>query len=656
MKVCSECKAINSDEARFCCECGKPLPESQAGGKLPQKTILATPAIKIDERAVASPVQSTPQPSSPPQASAKKTIIGMPSVEASAISAKKPPASEPAPAVAAKAVKAKAPDEMIDIGKAKKAAQEAAGKTILGVSPISVDQISGGGTPAKSYKEEKPVFEPTIEAPVIAQQKTPSYAEGMAGIGGIQPQRQRSEASAEGMYVKGQIQMAPSARASLPGESTAPRPSRIGATTMLMVRKAAAIPRWLIIAIVLVVAAGTGLGFLIKKFVIEPRKPKVVKMLVKQNPNFQSVDIEIETINTKNVDTIMVGEQKFKIENQKSLLTLPIGPVHLGENIIEAKLFDKEGKEKGTLTLDFLLTKFWQPQTQTLEEANPVVGIYFQTMPDASLFIDGEPSPGEGPGKFLYRKKISELLSKSPPSEGNTWVVSFDYLLKRKGAKDDTGKVEIEIPTVRLEIEKPANGAIVTKDSVECTGKTELDAQVKINGTMVDVQNGRFATKIPLPEYRIYEIVVEAISAKRGPRIAKVKIERVKDMTELIKDYEKGVDKELGWEKLNQNPKQYTGKRVSMNGKIFNIQTEKGVTAFQMLVADGCPEGARCSVVVTYKGEMEAGEQSFVTVLGEVTGSETLETKTGSKFTAPKIEAKFVLAQEEQKKKKKKGR
>ena len=730
MKRCEHCGTDNPDISGFCAECGKPLLKGPKVKKEIAKTMLSTAAPTFDqppktEEPAAQAAQAAPQAAkatpatqvmqamqAPPAAQAvqaapqaakaapakpkdeKKTMIGMafrPSEVADAAKKQAQAAqAAPAAAVAARAAKPRAPEPLAPVtpDMAKMAAKEAAGKTMLGVSPIV-----GGGTPqapgaapanlslGKTVKGDKPVFEPIVESPVMAPETTPSQAPQPMASAQPQPQpipqaqppqseeippgamkvpqaelRSRAQAPPEGIKLE-HGQPAPSAAARSHGISRQSLgPGRIGSTTMLMVRKAAAVPRWLIALIIIVVVVGVGLGYVIKRFVLEPMKPKATRITIKQNPDFQSVNITAELVNVDGVASLEISKKKFKIEKGKALITLPIGPVRLGSNSIEAKMLDGKGQEKGVIVLDFELIKFWQPQLDTLNnEKNPVVGLYFQTLPDASLVIDGESSPGEGPGKFLYTKTIKELMKKAPAVDEDKWKISFDYeLTSKKAGGVDKGTVEIEIPTVKLQIDRPPDGAKIVDDKVECMGKTDADAEITINGSPVNVNSGKFAIAIPLPNPGEYEIKVEAFSPKRGPRAASVKVERVGDMNEEIGAFKDGVEKDLTWEKLAREPTSYKGKKVAFQGRIFNIRTEKGVTAFQMLVSEGCPDGARCTLVATFRGETNAGEQSLVTVLGEVTGVQTLQTATGSKFDAPQIEAKFVVPQKDKKKKKKK--
>ena len=670
MKVCQHCGTKNPDVAAFCSECGKKL-AGQAAAKAPMKTMLSTPAPTIPQEKKEAPAPSpapAPAQASKPIASvpdSKKTIMGMPSMATGQQAA---PAAQPAPTPVAHAARAKAPEPSLPPDKAKKAAQEAAGKTMLGVSPLASSASTKQPDASqlqyqKTMQEEKPVFEPVIDTPVISPSRVPSKPpQQPQPQPQAQPQpkprpadaRQRSEAPAEGFFISEPPQPALSTRARQQAPSTPPRPSRIGSTTMLMMRKAAAVPRWLIVVIIIVVVGGAGLGYAIKKFVLEPMKPRVTKIVMRQNPNFTSIDLDLYLVNVEKIKGLKIMDQKFEVKGSKSTVNLAIGPVRLGDNAIEAVLLDAGGNEKGTMMIEFELTKYWQPQTQTLEEANPVVGLFFQTLPDAQLLINGEPSPGEGPGKFLYQKTVKQLMEKFPPTTGDVWKMSFDYELKSKGRKPEKGTVEIEIPVVSLIVDRPADGARVLEDKVECMGRTELEVEIKINGSPVDVNNGKFATTVPLAEVKTYTITIEAYSPKRGPKVSTVTVERVADMSAEIAAYEKDVEKDLSWEKLAREPASYTGKKVMFEGRIFNIRTEKGVTAFQMLVSEGCPAGARCTLVATYRGETSAGEQSLVKILGEVRGIQTLQTAAGSKFDAPQLEVQYVLSLEEKEKKGKK--
>jgi hypothetical protein len=143
------------------------------------------------------------------------------------------------------------------------------------------------------------------------------------------------------------------------------------------------------------------------------------------------------------------------------------------------------------------------------------------------------------------------------------------------------------------------------------------------------------------------KIVVDAFNPKRGPKQTVLEVVRVESLDGEIAEYEKQIEKDLGWESLGRDPDAFKGKKVALHGRIISFKTTAGVSAFQLLVDEGCPAEARCMVKVDFKGETNAGKDSWVTVLGEVMGKFTVETSDKKKFEVPAMDAAFVVRDEE---------
>jgi hypothetical protein len=208
----------------------------------------------------------------------------------------------------------------------------------------------------------------------------------------------------------------------------------------------------------------------------------------------------------------------------------------------------------------------------------------------------------------------------------------------------EEGTLEWTIPTVPLTIHRPADGATVVDDYVYCSGVTEPGTQVRVNGQEVEVlEDNVFTVKVPLSELGEHKIVVDAFNPKRGPRQKVVEVVRVESLDEEIAAYREELEEGLGWEELARDPEAFKGKKIELHGRIISFKTVEGVSAFQLLVDEGCPPEARCQVKVDFRGETNAGRDSWVTVLGEVTGQYTIETSDEKKFDVPALEAAFVV-------------
>ena len=118
-----------------------------------------------------------------------------------------------------------------------------------------------------------------------------------------------------------------------------------------------------------------------------------------------------------------------------------------------------------------------------------------------------------------------------------------------------------------------------------------------------------------------------------------------------IADWSKDLNKRLDYATIGRGPNAHAGKKIKLNGRIVNINTEKGVTAFLLYIAEGCGAGALCAIHAVFRGETEAGLHSWVDVYGVVKGTRTVDLPSGKKLDVPAVEAVFV-----EKSKRKKGR
>jgi hypothetical protein len=427
---------------------------------------------------------------------------------------------------------------------------------------------------------------------------------------------------------------------------------------MMMLKKTSKMPKWVFFVIPLVIVLAVGVGFLLFWVKTNYMDPRAGAISVQQSEDFQHVLLEADLVNAEGAAKITVMKKKYPVKKGKVALELPIGPVRLGHNEIEGVLEDGSGEAMGIVTFEFDLVRFWQPILGNLAQEPPWVTVSFQTLPDNIVTIDGKPAPGGQPGQYEWSKPVKELLDKAPPATGKYWTIKLDWEMKPKEGKPEKGEIVLEIPAVRLQINRPADGAKVVDEFVECTGLTEEGTEIRINGAPVEVSGTSFSTKVPLPSVGDHKIVIDGFNPHRGPSQRTVSVVRVESLDAEIDAYEETLEKDLGWESLGRDPEAYKGKHVSLHGRIISFKTTEGVSAFQLLVDKGCPAEARCMIKVDYKGETSAGKDSWVTVLGEVMGKFTVQTAEKKTFDVPSIQAAFVIRDEDAKgkKKKKKGK
>jgi len=210
----------------------------------------------------------------------------------------------------------------------------------------------------------------------------------------------------------------------------------------------------------------------------------------------------------------------------------------------------------------------------------------------------------------------------------------------------------VTLPLARLQIDRPGLEAMVVRDEVTVAGVTEEGAQVTVNGQPVGVTATGFSTAVPLPQLGEQLIQVVARSPGKAPRMSRIKVVRIADLAPVIEDWSKDLNRKLDYPAIARDPNSHVDKKVALSGRVVNINTEKGVTAFLLYIGEGCPAGARCAVYVDYAGETDAGLQSNVTVYGVVGGSRDVDLRGGGKETMPSIKAKYVVLQDTAKPKK----
>jgi hypothetical protein len=191
----------------------------------------------------------------------------------------------------------------------------------------------------------------------------------------------------------------------------------------------------------------------------------------------------------------------------------------------------------------------------------------------------------------------------------------------------------------------------VDSDEILCAGTVEKGATVTVNKSAVAVTTAGFATTLPVKTSGQYSIAVTASAKGKAPKTEIINITKVESLLPSIQEWSKDMEKKLKYPKLARDIALYTGKKISLKGRIININTVKGVTAFLMYISDGCPKGAQCTAYVAFRGETDAGLQSMVTVYGTVTGTRDVELPDGKKQTMPALDAKFVVETQEKKKK-----
>lgn len=690
-KTCQMCGTENGDKQKFCSACGKPLdqaqektnapkgsdgkartmilggaaagPTAQSRGGAPKgsdrkaKTMILGGA-GAQKTPVAKPVAVQPLAASPVAASSKKavpgggekTMLGLPAVKTD--SATGASAQQAAPVKAAKKSPKKdvpiakvstppTPKHIVgsktDVGltnspardrKQKKAHESTGSKTVLGMPALDFDTSSGGPKQQviaeKKSSADKKKPKQKKEGELISSAATEAIAStSKEDLDAIDMETAAATPSPFAVDDDDEDADYDSASDEWPveGEEEQPR----GNSLLIAVVAA---------GIVAILVVGT-LLYLLLFDAVPAIRPQIFP-----SPDGKSLMVALALPEAPPGTTIQVAGQSVPVSNGAAKATLALSQMTLGLNDI-VLLYVEPGEDPEKLTFPIVLRHTIKDDLGGLGSDKPFITVRFEIAPEVRLSVEGQPAAVTG-GAYAHKIFMDKLpLTKESDSGFIMHSVPFQLI-------DATGGVEqgehvVAIPLSKLQIDRPAPNAKVATETVTCSGVSEEGATISINDKPVAVSAVGFSTTVPLRTLGEHLVTVVAKTPNKAPRTKTLKLTRVESLTPLIEAWSKDLDNKLDYPTIGRDPKAYVGKKVKLNGRVVNINTVKGVTAFILYVGEGCPAKSKCAVYVVFKGETEAGLQSWVNVFGTVRGTHAVDMQNGVKIEVPAVDAEFVV-------------
>lgn len=318
---------------------------------------------------------------------------------------------------------------------------------------------------------------------------------------------------------------------------------------------------------------------------------------------------------------------------------IPMSRLQLGTNSLPIEIVEP-GQSPRQLSFPIILRHQIAVDASGLDAEPPFVAVNFRTAPDVQLAVEGNPVATPG-GVYSHKIALSSIPTEEE-GESLIYKVSFQLIDPKTGSSEQ-GQQLVTVPVTKLELNRPAKQAVVDTEVITVSGIADPQAQVTVNGNMVGVTAVGFSTSVPLPSLGEHEIKVRAKAPGKAPAIRDAKVQRIADLESAAKNWSKDADAKIDYPNLARDPNALVGKKIVMNGRIVNIKTERGITAFLLYVADSCPAGARCAVYVLFRGETDAGQQSWVDVYGTVRGTRAVDLPSGQKLEVPAVDASFVI-------------
>jgi zinc-ribbon domain len=304
----------------------------------------------------------------------------------------------------------------------------------------------------------------------------------------------------------------------------------------------------------------------------------------------------------------------------------------IGENHLVIDLIERNGDvDSSAVTLKVAYRV--RLDSAKLAAATPEVEVLVDAVPGSKVLLDGaELALNEhGHGQRAYP---------IAPQSGGVFGFVAKVRVEPPGEPAQEKRLELSLPLASMQLGRPGPETVTDQPLIEVAGAVETGAQVDLAGKHVEVIDGRFVARVPLPAPGTHMIKVVARAKGKAPRVAEIKVERVTDLTLAAASFT--PDPALTYARIAQNPVMYRGQKVAFDGRVYNVEVDAGRSVLQMLVLD-CPGQSRCPLWVEYPQATEATLDSWVRVLGVVAGEQQFRSKQGGVQTVPSVHAQYVL-------------
>jgi hypothetical protein len=304
----------------------------------------------------------------------------------------------------------------------------------------------------------------------------------------------------------------------------------------------------------------------------------------------------------------------------------------IGDNRLAIDLIEKGGSvDSSTVTLK--LAYRVRLDTSKLAAPVPEVEVVVDAIPGSKVLLDGV-------GLALNEHGHAVRAYPIAAQAGGVFAFTAKYRVEPPSEPAEESKLELSLPLASMQIGRPGPDTVTDQAAIEVAGAVETGAQVDVAGQAVEVIDGRFYHRVPLPEPGTHVLKVVARAKGKAPRIAEIKVQRVADLTLAAASFI--PDAALTYARIAQNPAMYRGQKVAFDGRVYNVEVDAGKSVLQMLVLD-CPGQSRCPLWVEYPQATEATLDSWVRVLGVVAGEQQFRSKQGAVQTVPSVHAQYVL-------------
>jgi hypothetical protein len=331
------------------------------------------------------------------------------------------------------------------------------------------------------------------------------------------------------------------------------------------------------------------------------------------------------------------GEER-ELEAGRARFPLTADALDVGQNEIVIDVLGPEGEQAEQVPVTLTLSYRVYTDLSELDADPPAITVHVEARPGSKVMLDGKPLRL---GEDGHASRRFELKAQHPSGPNAKLEHSVRYAINAPdGDEADQGRVRTEIPYTSLQIDRPGPDVVTDRKKIEIAGAAHAKAKVTIEGTPVEVTEGRFVHDFPLPETGTYTPTIVARRSGFAPRREELTIRRVEDLEQEAAEFD--ADPSLTYARIDRNPNVYKGRKVEFTGRVYNVGKDGDTHFLQMLVRQ-CSGGQRCSLWVVYRPAHPVTRGNWVRVLGKVAGKQQFRSESGAVREVPRVDATFVI-------------
>lgn len=388
--------------------------------------------------------------------------------------------------------------------------------------------------------------------------------------------------------------------------------------------------RWiaaLVGAVVVVAAVGVG------AFMMRRGGPPPVQVRITGQTGSES--LEFDVAGAAAGAKIRFGGQEKPLEAGRARFALAADSLRVGDNTVLVDVVEPDGEAQPariTLGLDYRLVV----DTSPLAAGKPSVDVIVTARPASQVLLDGTKLDLDAQGRGVR----TDTIDIAAASAAGSYEHVVRYRIQPPAGEAHVGEQRTRIALTSLHIDRPGDALVTDRDAVEIAGAVSKDTTVAIDGTPVPVQEGRFLHRYLMLEPGDYQPRIVASEPGKVPVTRTVTVKRVADLVEAAKTFDPQAG--LTYAKIAPNPFVYRGRRLEIEGRVYNVSVQGGHSVLQVFARE-CPGGQHCSLWITYPAATELTAGDWVRVLGTVEGEQQFRAESNEVVRVPKIDAVYLL-------------